>query len=119
MKCILSESTLDLDNYISNYEGHAKIDRLIYVGDKCTALRIEAYKAAIHVLMRSTVNLNLYNQLVAKLNHELAEQNIPQVDVDIEWISKTANYLNTKLERLESDLIGYKQNMIKESIRVP
>lgn len=42
----------------------------------------------------------------------------PDATLDSAWTAKTTKDVNTETNRLEVELKGYKNNMIKESIRV-
>jgi len=61
----------DLEGYINNYTGMAKLLRLIHIADHCPTLRVEALKMAIlHV--QGTFNVAMYQQLHKKLRDALA-----------------------------------------------
>lgn len=56
----------DLEAYVNNYNGLARIYRLIYIADHCPKLRSDALRLAIsHVI--KTMNVNLYQTLHQKL----------------------------------------------------
>lgn len=94
------------------------ISRLIFTAQVSPSFRIDAYKAAIQEIMKCTGNIDLYQRTMRKLNEELEERKLPVVDLDMQWISETSQTLAEKTERLESELTNYKNNLIKESIRV-
>jgi COP9 signalosome complex subunit 1 len=55
---------------------------------------------------------------VTRLNAALKARNEPEVPVDKEWIQTTQKQAKAMTEKLEAELRNYKNNMIKESIRV-
>lgn len=56
----------DLETYANCYTGLAKLQRLIFIADRCPQLRVEALRMAIHYV-QTTYNVNLYTQLHRKL----------------------------------------------------
>lgn len=116
---------MDLENISANYKGikclilgNALIKRILFIAEKSSFLRLEAYKAAIQEITATTGNVELYQTTVQKLNQELETRGMPSVDLDLNWISTTSQANMEKAERLESELTNYKNNLIKESIRV-
>jgi COP9 signalosome complex subunit 1 len=47
-----------------------------------------------------------------------AAPNGPDATIDQEWVDRTKRTVRAETERLEHELRGYKNNLIKESIRV-
>lgn len=60
--CVLQ----DLETYANCYTGLAKLQRLVFIADRCPQLRVEALRMAIHYV-QTTYNVNLYTQLHRKL----------------------------------------------------
>lgn len=123
-KQTIMETDLDLDSVCSIYTGstllilgNGRIERLIFIGNCCPPLRIDAYQKAIQYL-KETVNVEKYQDIVSKLNQELEAKKETTVDLDLDWISKIAQKNNEDFRRLEMELSSYKSNLIKESIRV-
>jgi len=56
----------DLEGYINNYTGMARLLRLLHIADHCPSLRVEALKMAI-IHVQSTYNVSMYQQLHKKL----------------------------------------------------
>lgn len=50
----VAKGEFDLESYISNYTGHTKIDRLIFIAEHCKELELESYKMAIDELKKTT-----------------------------------------------------------------
>ncbi|XP_067936793.1 COP9 signalosome complex subunit 1-like [Watersipora subatra] len=123
---IVHNSSLDLETYISSYQGMAKLQRLLYISERCPNLQIEALKMATTAVMR-TYNTGLYQVIHKKLLEALTKgsvlpdavagfvRNTPPLDTN--WIEGTSKRAAQKLEKLDTDLKNYRGNSIKESIR--
>jgi len=109
---------LDLDSYISNYQGHTKVNRACFIAERCPALEVEAYKLALVETQTSSLDTQKYEHIVTRLNAALKARNEPEVPVDKEWIQTTQKQAKAMTEKLEAELRNYKNNMIKESIRM-
>lgn len=122
----VESTTLDLEQYASQYTGLAKLNRLMFIGDHCPPLRLDAYRMALSHVM-TTYNTNLYQQIYRKLQEAVsANSSLPDAvagamnnvaPLDTQWIETTAKKAALKLEKLDTDLKNYKSNSIKESIR--
>ncbi|CAG8535831.1 18266_t:CDS:2, partial [Racocetra persica] len=113
-----SPNNLDLDTYIANYKGHTKVDRLLFIAKRCPPLQIDAYKLALQELRDNSLDHNKYLNTANKLNEVLASQGYPSYPVDNAWVETTQKRAKTTLERLEVELKNFKNNLIKESIRM-
>jgi COP9 signalosome complex subunit 1 len=111
------EMNIDLDVYSQQYEGHAKIDRLLFVAKHSTSLQIDAYKLALEEIEKS-FDIEKYQSTVSKLNQLLEQQNSNLVDMDLMWISQRSQSISEERQRLEQELASYKSNFIKESVRM-
>lgn len=123
---IVDNTSLDLEQYASQYTGLAKLNRLRFVADHCPPLRLEALRMALSYVM-TTYNTSMYQQIYKKLQEAItsssslpdaiagAIHNVPTIDT--QWIETTAKKAALKLEKLDTDLKNYKSNSIKESIR--
>ncbi|KAJ3020784.1 COP9 signalosome complex subunit 1 [Thoreauomyces humboldtii] len=114
---IVNEPTLELDTYIGNYSGHTKVDRLVFIAERCPPLSIEAYRLAL-VEIRTDLNVGQYGKVLGKLNAALRDRNQLVEPVDEKWVSDSKHIYKERLERLERELKEYKVNLIKESIRM-
>ncbi len=108
-----SYKDFDLDTYLSNYSGHTKILRAIFVAEHAKDLEAEAYRVALDEL-KKTQNMALYRDVADKASDKLG----PAYAKDQAWIESVDKKALQQLERLELELNGYKTNLIKESIRV-
>ena len=106
----------DLDQYIQNYAGHGKIQRLKFIALKSPPLQLDALKQAIRLIKDTTLNVALYQETVDQLR--LLDPSLPDAVVDSAWIENANRTKRTTTEKLETELKNYKNNLIKESIRV-
>jgi COP9 signalosome complex subunit 1 len=95
--------------------GATRIDRLHHIGSHSPYLAVEAYRLATAAAKKGK-NVNLYTNLVAELS-EIAPQD-PAALTDTTWAEKKAQETQREQDRLEHELKSYKNNLIKESIRV-
>jgi COP9 signalosome complex subunit 1 len=106
---------LDLESYISSYDGPLCLERLITIASSPSHLAIEAHRLAI-IQAKKGINVDSY------INITMAFQGIapndPLATVDFEWASATTKRVKLETDRLEHELKAYKNNLIKESIRV-
>lgn len=97
------------------FSGHTRIDRLHHIGSHSPYLALDAYRMAIAEAKKGK-NVNLYLQLVEELS-SIAPQD-PAALTDTTWAEKKAQETQREQDRLEHELKSYKNNLIKESIRV-
>lgn len=110
----LSPPTFDLEAYSSNYDGPLQPLRLAHIAMHCPSLSRQALSIAI-TSAKSGKDVSLYRRLVtlaSLLNiTDLATQ-------DLEWTDRTEDANKRENARLEQELKGYKNNLIRESIRM-
>lgn len=117
----VENATLDLETYANSYSGLTKIQRLMFIANHCTALRIESLKMALAYIKENTFNTSMYTLVYQKLA-EAVKQSGGSVEtvvgaVDTAWLEAKGKKASLKLEKLDTDLKNYKSNSIKESIR--
>ncbi|KAE8354161.1 26S proteasome subunit RPN7-domain-containing protein [Aspergillus coremiiformis] len=105
----------ELESYIANYIGRTKFNRLFLIGSCSTYLSVEALKAAI-VEAKSSKDVSRYERAVRALA-EVAPYEAEAM-LDKEWVDRTRKVVKAETDRLEHELRGYKNNLIKESIRM-
>ena len=76
---------------------------------------MEALKGAI-AEAKAGVDVKQYEAAVAAL-HDIAP-NDPDAKADMSWVDRMTKHVKAETDRLELELKGYKNNLIKESIRV-
>lgn len=99
----------------NTWPGRTRYDRLYLIGTCSPLLSTDALKAAI-AEARTSKDVSRYERAVRALA-EVAP-NDPDASLDPAWVQETNRYVHTQTERLEHELRGYKNNLIKESIRV-
>lgn len=128
----------DLDLYISNYKGliycpseapmdycalticpvclgRTRFDRLLLIGRSSVPLCVDALKAAV-VEAKKGSDVNRYREALEYIR--MAAPNEPEAAVDEAWVNATEKSNKATTRQLESELKGYKNNLVKESIRV-
>ncbi|MBE3045640.1 hypothetical protein IMZ48_24460 [Candidatus Bathyarchaeota archaeon] len=95
--------------------GRTRFDRLYHIGRTSTVLCTDALKAAI-TEAKSGKDVGLYRIVVETLR-EVAP-NEPEAVPDKAWIEVTDRSNKNETQRLEMELRGYKNNLVKESVRV-
>ena len=106
----------DLDQYILNYKGHGQIHRLRFIALKSTTYAVEALRLVVRLIKETTLNVGLYQEAVT----HLLQQNptLPEATLDQAWMDHAIRSSKLTVEKLEAELKNYKNNLIKESIRV-
>ncbi|CAL8465400.1 g4936 [Coccomyxa elongata] len=109
------EPAIDIEAYASSYSGNAKINRLIFIAEKTSdsALALSALRIAADDIKRGH-NISKYNEVISKINNRLG----PDYHYDREWADGLEARAQATQYKLESELSGYKTNLIKESIRM-
>ncbi|KAK2875021.1 hypothetical protein FQN49_001840 [Arthroderma sp. PD_2] len=105
----------DLESYISNYTGRTKFARLYLIGTCSNYLSVEALKMAV-AEAKSGKDVRCYESAVEALGRVAPSDN--DAVLDTEWIDHTTKVIKADTNRLERELKGYKNNLIKESIRM-
>jgi hypothetical protein len=108
-----SYKDFDLEGYLSNYSGHTKIHRSIFVAERAKDLEVEALRIALDEL-KKTHNTAVYKEVVEKA----IEKHGGLFSKDQAWIDSVDKKAQQQNDRLEQELNGYRTNLIKESIRV-
>ncbi|KAI0455206.1 26S proteasome subunit RPN7-domain-containing protein [Xylaria acuta] len=106
---------LDLELYISNYTGRTRFERLLLIGQCSVPLCLDALKAAV-VEAKKGRDVQRYHDA-----HEcmrLADPKEPEAQYDEAWVNATTNSNKNRTHQLEAELKGYKNNLVKESIRI-
>ncbi|EEQ34903.1 COP9 signalosome complex subunit 1 [Microsporum canis CBS 113480] len=105
----------DLETYISNYTGRTKFARLYLIGTCSSYLSVDALKMAV-AEAKSGKDVKCYENAVEALSRAAPSDN--EAVLDTEWINYTTKLVKADTSRLERELKGYKNNLIKESIRM-
>ncbi|KAI1448244.1 26S proteasome subunit RPN7-domain-containing protein [Annulohypoxylon stygium] len=106
---------LDLDLYISNYKGRTRFERLLLIGQCSVPLCVDALKAAVIEAKRGK-DIQRYRDAWECIRAAAPEE--PEARWDDAWVTKTDRANKAETLRMETELKGYKNNLIKESIRI-
>ncbi|OTB17933.1 hypothetical protein K445DRAFT_315673 [Daldinia sp. EC12] len=106
---------LDLDLYISNYKGRTRFERLLLIGQCSVPLCVDALKAAVAEAKRGN-DVQRYRDAFECIR--VAAPDEPEAKWDEAWVTATEKANKAETHRLESELKGYKNNLVKESIRI-
>jgi COP9 signalosome complex subunit 1 len=106
---------MDLDIYISNYEGQVRLERLIAIASAASPLSPDALRLAV-LHSKKGLNADVYLRLVEELSK--MAPNDPLALSDMDWATAVTKKAKAETDRLENELKAYKNNLIKESIRV-
>ncbi|KAI1412920.1 26S proteasome subunit RPN7-domain-containing protein [Hypoxylon sp. FL1857] len=106
---------LDLDLYISNYKGRTRFDRLLLIGQSSVPLCVDALKAAVAEAKRGK-DVSRYREAWECIR--IAAPDEPEAKWDEAWATATDKANKAETHRLEAELKGYKNNLVKESIRI-
>ncbi|OAL52767.1 PCI-domain-containing protein [Pyrenochaeta sp. DS3sAY3a] len=105
----------DLESYIANYAGQTRIDRLQHIGSHSPYLAVDAYRLAIAEAKKGS-NVGLYTALVEDFSNISPQDQAALTDTT--WAEKKTREVQEYQDRLEHELKSYKNNLIKESIRM-
>ncbi|KAH8595793.1 COP9 signalosome-like protein complex subunit 1 [Bisporella sp. PMI_857] len=105
----------DLEAYIQNYHGRTRLERLLLIGNTSTFLAQDALKLAV-AEAKAGRDVRKYVDAVADLSR--VAPNEPEAYKDKGWIETTEKKNAAEAQRLEAELKGYKNNLIKESVRM-
>lgn len=95
--------------------GRTRTARLLWIANASTVLRLDALKQAARDAIDGR-DVELYKEAVEKIRD--LDPADPAAVHNVEWIQATEKANAAELSRLEAELKGYKNNLVKESIRV-
>ena len=95
--------------------GRTRLDRLITIGVSSTFLGVDALKLAV---IEAKHGKDIKRYLDAQSHLEIVGPQEREAIKDQTWIHTTNHQNHAETTRLEAELKGYKNNLIKESIRV-
>ena len=95
--------------------GRTRFERLFLIGTSSTHLHLEALKAAIAEAKYGT-DVQRYEIALSALQETAPHD--PDASPDRGWLDTTKKEVKLETDRMELELKGYKNNLIKESIRV-
>ncbi|RYP78307.1 hypothetical protein DL770_006906 [Monosporascus sp. CRB-9-2] len=95
--------------------GRTRFPRLLLIGQSSVPLCVDALKAAIHEAKRGR-DIQRYRDAWECIR--IAAPSEPEAQWDESWVANTDRQNKMDTHRLETELKGYKNNLVKESIRI-
>jgi len=95
--------------------GRTRLERLLLIGICSSVLGVEALKI---VVREAKSGQDIRRYLDAQNHLETIGPHEPEAERDVAWMDRTDKQNQAETQRLEAELKGYKNNLIKESIRV-
>lgn len=95
--------------------GRTRFERLFLIGKCSTVLSLDALRLAV-AEAKSGKDVERYELAVQALKQ--VAPNDPDAVLDQRWVDVTKQTVRAETDKLEHELKGYKNNLIKESIRV-
>ncbi|WPH01381.1 Hypothetical protein R9X50_00422600 [Acrodontium crateriforme] len=110
----LPPPTFDIDTWTNNYEGALVPFRFAHVALRCPSLAHQSLSLALTAAHNGR-DIGLYRKLCELAgNLGLSDLSTP----DGQWMTRQEEENKRELARLEGELRGYKNNLIRESIRM-
>ena len=97
--------------------GRTRFVRLYHIGTASTVLAVDALKAAVHEAQKGD-NIENYENAVAALRRAAGGPDSTEATIDEGWVDRKSKRNTGETLRLEAQLKEYRNNLIKESIRV-
>ncbi|KAL6495461.1 COP9/signalosome complex subunit Csn1 [Orobanche gracilis] len=112
---IISGEQLDVEAYAALYTGRTKINRLLFIAEKCgvASMQLEALRMA-HDEIKKGENTQMFREVVEKIGGRLG----PNYGPDSAWADAVDRRADLRKQKLENELYAYRTNLIKESIRM-
>lgn len=92
------------------------MNRLHLIASTSTVLAVDALKLAAHEILEKGKDVQQYRAICEDLRSLAPTDSDSQVNK--QWVEQTDKANQAEQHRLESELKGYKNNLVKESIRV-
>ncbi|KAF3391737.1 COP9 signalosome complex subunit 1 [Penicillium rolfsii] len=106
---------MSINSNFATLQGRTRFDRLYLIGTSSTALSTEALKLAV-AEAKSGKDISRYEKAVRALSEVAPKEE--DASLDGTWVHNVQRQVQAQSERLEQELRGYKNNLIKESIRM-
>jgi len=104
----------DLEAYASNYKGRNRINRLLYIANKCEQLRAQAYKLILNYIQEDTYDYTSYLRYYEKyqaLTHDSSN--------NIEWTEKVKALIKEEQKKIDSTVTPTNDvDLKRENIRI-
>jgi COP9 signalosome complex subunit 1 len=114
----LHMTSVDVETLVGQYSGHALASRLIFVAKKAAekkdeTLELDALKISCDEAKKAEQTA-LYKEVTELIRGRCGAE----YNCDSEWTEQVDRRTAQRQDKLESELNGYKANLIKESIRM-
>ncbi|KAG8073169.1 hypothetical protein GUJ93_ZPchr0006g46247 [Zizania palustris] len=111
----IAAEQLDVEAYAAQYTGRTRLGRLLFIADRCgvEAVELEALRMAYDEIKRGEDTM-FHRDVALKIKDRLG----PRYLLDQAWADSVNRRAEHRKEKLESELNGYRTNLIKESIRM-
>eukprot|EP01038_Epipyxis_sp_PR26KG_P009702 gene9702-13059_t len=103
----------DISSYISSYEGHTKLARLIFIAERSENLKELALK-----ILDDELKLGCNSIFYTSFYKSQFDQSTSIISYNQEWVLSVEKHCQQKLNQLEAELVSAKSTLIKESIRL-
>lgn len=103
------------DHCLNSNIGRTRFERLYLIGTTSSYLFMDALRAAIAEAKRGK-DVQRFEAAVSRL-HDMAPRD-KDASGDAAWVEKTKKQVKVETDKMEMELKGYKNNLIRESIRV-
>ncbi|KAK9480417.1 26S proteasome subunit RPN7-domain-containing protein [Lipomyces japonicus] len=105
---------VELESYIQAYSGRGVVDRLLFIADRSPGLLRDALSLALARLAVSA-DVSRYSETLNRLGGlDLAAV----ANADPAWVENVSRDVRARGDKLQLELKSYKNNLIKESIRM-
>ncbi|KAJ3442890.1 cop9 signalosome complex subunit [Anaeramoeba flamelloides] len=105
-------SSFDIEDYIEGYQGHTRMDRLLFIAQRSEIHQQKALKMFLEEV-KKTRNIQKYRKIVEKYSDVLQDEKT----LDQKWIDKTLKDSASTYDILETNLKKAKENVNQEGIR--
>jgi COP9 signalosome complex subunit 1 len=116
MKMNIEQPKLDLETYIKSYSGRTRLIRLLFIAIYSSHLRSEAISLARDEARRGD-DVRLY-KAVTDFQRQVDPTSAETEEASLAWVKQKDTRNNATTNQLERELKSYKNNLIKESIRM-
>lgn len=112
---IVHNKTFNLAAYIKPYTGYGKQKRLLYIGEKCAELSLDAFLSLLTDL-KSTLNVNTYTEVVS-IARQMHGETLGDDVFDQKFIASATNTARSKNQNFELTTTNHKRDGDKDVIR--
>ncbi|KQJ97504.1 hypothetical protein BRADI_3g31500v3 [Brachypodium distachyon] len=111
----VSGDQFDLEAYAAQYSGRTRVARLLFIAGKCGSepMWLDALRLAYDESLKGE-DTTLHHDVSARIAGRLG----PRYGVDLAWSDAVERRALMRKDKLDSELNGYRTNLIKESIRM-